>query len=134
MVAVLIDSNVLLDLFTEDETWFDWSAQALEQAAEHSRLVINPVIFAELSVHFDTIEGLFAALPPLLEREAIPFEAAFLAGKCFLTYRRRGELKRSPLPDFFIGAHAAIANYRLLTRDANRYRTYFPKLSLITPG
>ena len=133
MVAVLVDSNVLLDLFTQDGTWFQWSARSLEQAADHARVVINPVIFAELSVHFDKIEGLDAALPPIVQREAIPFEAAFLAGKCFLTYRRRGGLKTSPLPDFFIGAHAAIAGYRLLTRDAKRYRTYFPRLSLMTP-
>ena len=134
MVAVLVDCNVFLDVFTEDATWSEWSSRALEQAADSSRFVINPGIFAELSVHFDTIEGLDAALPPVVQREAIPFEAAFLAGKCFLTYRRRGGAKTSPLPDFFIGAHAAIANYRLLTRDANRYRTYFPKLPLMIPG
>lgn len=134
MSTVLVDSNVLLDLMTEDASWSPWSMATLQSVADSSRLVINPVVYAEVSVRFSRIEDLEAALPKtLLEREPIPFEAAFLAGKCFRTYRRRGGTKRSPLPDFFIGAHAAIAGYRLLTRDAHRYRTYFPGLSLIAP-
>ena len=135
MTAVLIDSNVLLDLMTEDPRWFSWSAAAVESAADRFRLVINAVIYAEVSVRYSRIEELDAALPKtMFEREPIPYEAAFLAGKSFLAYQRREGTKRSPLPDFFIGAHAAVAGYRLLTRDAARYRTYFPKLPLITPN
>jgi predicted nucleic acid-binding protein len=135
MTAVLVDSNVLLDVLTEDSLWFDWSSRALEHAADRFRLVINTVIYAEVSVRFSRIEDLEAVLSrTLFEREAIPYEAAFLAGKAFLTYRQRGGIKRSTLPDFFIGAHAAIAGYRLMTRDSARYRTYFPKLTLIAPG
>ncbi len=135
MTAVLIDSNVLLDLMTEDARWFSWSAEAVGSVADRFRLVVNPVIYAEVSVRYSRIEDLEEALPKAsFDREPIPFEAAFLAGKSFLAYRRRGGTKRSPLPDFFIGAHAAIAGYRLLTRDAARYQTYFPKLALIAPN
>lgn len=134
MTAVLVDSNVLLDLMTRDARWSAWSAAEVERAADRFRLAINPVIYAEVSVRYSRIEDLDAALPKaMFDREAIPYEAAFLAGKSFLAYRRRGGTKRSPLPDFFIGAHAAIAGYRLLTRDAARYRTYFPRLRLIAP-
>src|SRR5271168_2843946 len=131
----MVDSNVLLDLMTEDPHWFSWSAAAMERAANTSRLVINAIIYSEVSVRYSRIEDLEAALPKgMIEREAIPYEAAFLAGKSFLTYRRRGGTKQSPLPDFFIGAHAAIAGHRLLTRNAGRDRTYFPRLQLISPG
>jgi predicted nucleic acid-binding protein len=134
MTAVLVDSNVLLDLMTQDTQWFSWSAAALESAADRFRLVINSIIYAEVSIRYSRIEDLDAALPKeLVDREAIPYEAAFLAGKSFLAYRRRGRAKRSPLPDFFIGAHAAIAGYRLLTRDPARYRSYFPSVQLICP-
>lgn len=134
MSTVLIDSNILLDLMTEDEHWFAWSAAAVERAADTARIVINPIIYAEVSVRYSRIEDVEEALPKtFFEREAIPFEAAFLAGKAFTIYRRRGGAKHTPLPDFFIGAHAAIAGYRLLTRDATRYRTYFPKLEVIAP-
>ena len=134
MTAVMIDSNVLLDLMTEDRRWFGWSAAAVERAANGFRLVINAIVYAEVSVRYSRVEDLEAALPrEVIEREAIPYEAAFLAGKSFLAYRRRGGTKRSPLPDFFIGAHAAVAGYQLLTRDPARYRTYFPRLRLITP-
>jgi predicted nucleic acid-binding protein len=119
---------------TEDFRWFTWSADAIARAADVARLVINPVIYAEVSVRYRRIEDLDEALPrAMFEREAIPFEAAFLAGKSYLAYRRSGGTKRSPLPDFFIGAHAAIADYRLLTRDAARYRTYFPRLDVVAP-
>lgn len=135
MTATLVDSNVLLDLMTEDPKWSVWSADALAEVADRSRLVVNPMIYAEVSVRYSRIEDLEDALPPsLFTREAIPYEAAFLAGKCFLDYRRRGGSRTSPLPDFFIGAHAAVAGYALLTRDATRYRTYFPKLELIAPA
>jgi predicted nucleic acid-binding protein len=134
MSAVLIDANVLLDVMTEDARWFAWSAQAIKRAADRYRLVLNPIVYAEVSIRYSRIEDLDDALPKaMFEREALPYEAAFLAGKAFLAYRRRGGSKRSPLPDFLIGAHAAIAGYRLLTRDAARYRSYFPKLSLIAP-
>jgi predicted nucleic acid-binding protein len=133
-MTILVDSNVILDIVTEDPSWFAWSSNALVSAADRARLVINPVIFAEVSVRFSAIEELDAALPSdSFAREPIPYEAAFLAGKIFVQYRRRGGERRSPLPDFFIGAHAAVAGYRLLTRDAARYRGYFPNLPLITP-
>ena len=135
MSAVLVDANVLLDVMTEDARWLAWSAPALERAADRYRLVINPVIYAEVSIRYSRIEDLDAALPKtMFDREAIPYEAAFLAGKSFVAYRRQGGSKRSPLPDFFIGAHAAVAGYRLMTRDAARYRTYYPKLALIAPN
>ncbi len=135
MSAILVDSNVLLDVMTQDARWFDWSAGALERFGERSRLVVNPVIYAEVSTRFTRIMDLDAALPTAsFDREPIPFEAAFPAGKAYLAYRRKGGAKTSPLPDFFIGAHAAIAGYRLLTRDAARFPTYFPKLDLIAPG
>ena len=134
MAAVLVDSNVLLDVATNDPVWGDWSAEALERTADEAILVINPLVYAEVSIGFDAIEDLEAALPlDLYRREDLPYEAGFLAGKCFLRYRRAGGLKRSPLPDFYIGAHAAIAGYRLLTRDATRYQSYFPNLVLIAP-
>jgi predicted nucleic acid-binding protein len=134
MPFVLVDSNVLLDLMTEDPSWLVWSSKAIEEAAERSRLLINPVIYAEVSVRYSRIEDLDAALPTaLFEREAIPYEAAFLAGKVYLRYRRLGGARRSPFPDFFIGAHAAVAGYQLLTRDAARYRAYYPTLPLIAP-
>ena len=134
MAAVLVDSNVLLDVATNDPAWGEWSADALARTADEAILIINPLVYAEVSIGFDAIEDLEAALPTdLYRREDLPYEAGFLAGKCFLRYRRAGGLKRSPLPDFYIGAHAAIAGYRLLTRDALRYQTYFPTLTLIAP-
>lgn len=129
-----MDSNVLLDVLTEDPEWGQWSAGALAEAAESRVLVINPLIYAEVSVGFDRIEEAEEALPAdRLLREPLPWEAGFLAGKCFLTYRRRGGRRRSPLPDFYIGAHAAVAGHELLTRDAARYRSYFPRLSIRSP-
>jgi len=134
MTAVLVDANILLDVMTEDARWLTWSAQTLERVADRYRLVINPIIYAEVSIRYSRIEELDAVLPKTaFDREAIPYEAAFLAGKVFMRYRRHGGTKGSPLPDFFIGAHAAIAGHLLMTRDAARYRTYFPKLSLIDP-
>lgn len=132
--AVLVDSNVLLDVLTEDPRWFSWSAPALARYADEAVLAINPMIYAEVSIRFARIEDLEEALAPqLFERHPLPWEAAFLAGKCFLKYRKRGGRKDSPLPDFYIGAHAAVAGMTLLTRDATRYRTYFPRLRLISP-
>ena len=134
MTDVLVDSNVLLDVATGDGRWGEWSTATLERLADTSILVINPIVYAEVSIGFSTIEAVEEALPAeLYRRERLPYEAAFLAGKCFLRYRRAGGTKRSPLPDFFIGAHAAVSGYRLLTRDPGRYRTYFPRLPLISP-
>lgn len=133
-MAVMVDSNVLIDIMTQDTRWLSWASESIERAADRYRLVINPIVYAEVSVRYSRIEELDAALPEtMFQREPIPYEAAFLAGKCFASYRRRGGSKRSPLPDFFIGAHAAVAGYQLITRDASRYRTYFPKLRLIAP-
>lgn len=132
--VTLIDSCVLLDIATDDPKWADWSDQAVARARDEGRVVINPVVYAEVSIGYSRIEDFDIALPPEdFEREEVPYEAAFLAGKAFVTYRRRGGEKRSPLPDFFIGAHAAVRDYRLLTRDPVRYRTYFPTVNLVAP-
>ncbi len=134
MSGVLVDSNVILDLTEIDSDWFDWSVDAIERAAENFRLVVNPIIFAEVSIRYSHLEEVDEALPKeMFDREQIPYEAAFLAGKAFVAYRRRGGTRRTVLPDFFIGAHATVSGYRLLTRDAARHRGYFPQLSLIAP-
>jgi hypothetical protein len=133
-MAVLVDSNVILDVATNDPTWGAWSAAALARAADESVLVINPIVFAEVSVGFDRVEDLEDALPPdLYRRDPLPYEAAFLAAKSFLAHGMRGGRRVTALPDFYIGAHAAVAGHQLLTRDARRYRTYFPRLRLIAP-
>lgn len=134
MPGTLIDSNVLLDIFTEDEEWFDWSASMVKAAADEGSLYVNPIIYAEVSVRFDRIEDLDEALPVTFCRRAdLPWAAGFLAGQAYRKYRRRGGVRRSPMPDFYIGAHAAVAGLTLLTRDARRYRAYFPSLRLIAP-
>ena len=134
MAGVLVDSNVLLDVLTEDPAWLEWSSSALARIAETEVLIINPLIYAEVSVRFERIEDLDAALPAsLFRRDGLPWEAGFLAGKCFRAHLRRGGTRRSPLPDFYVGAHAAIRGHVLLTRDGTRYRTYFPSLELIAP-
>lgn len=133
-MTTLVDSNVLLDIITEDDEWLDWSSSALSACAERGRLVVNPLVYAEVSLGFSAIEDLDDALPAeYFVREPLPWAAAFLAGKAFMQYRRRGGARPHPLPDFYIGAHAAIAGYTLLTRDARRYRTYYPKLRVIAP-
>ena len=130
----LVDANVILDIRTEDPQWFDWSARALADAAEHLELAINPIIYAEVSVDADRIEELDDELPLSdYRRLPLPYEAGFLAGKAFLRYRRSGGPRRSPLPDFYIGAHAAVSELTLLTRDRTRYRSYFPTVQLICP-
>ena len=119
---------------TEDPQWSAWSGETLAECAESSALAINPLVYAEVSIRFDRIEELQDALPEEdFLRLPLPWEAAFLAGKCFVRYRRRRGPRRSPLPDFYIGAHAAVAGLTLLTRDATRYRTYFPGLEIIAP-
>jgi predicted nucleic acid-binding protein len=131
---ILVDSNVILDIVMEDKKWFSWSSETLANCVETHTLVINPIIYAEVSIGFDRIEDVEQVLPlPFFRRESLPWEAAFLAGKCFLAYRRRGGRKNSTLPDFFVGAHATVVGIPLLTRDAARYRTYFPRLKLIAP-
>jgi predicted nucleic acid-binding protein len=133
--ATLVDSCVLLDVITGDDKWADWSAVHLAAAMDAGRVVINPLIYAEVSVSYETFEELDELLPVSeYEREPLPFLAGFAAGKAFLRYRRSGGDKRSPMPDFYIGAHAAIASYRLLTRDISRYRTYFPTVDIISPA
>jgi len=132
--GTLVDTNVLLDVLTEDPEWLEWSAGALADAGEAGPLWINPIIYAEVSVRFTRIEDLDHALPPDDYRRAqLPWQAGFLAGKAFTQYRRRGGSKTSTLPDFYIGAHAAFADVPLLTRDGGRYKTYFPSVQLITP-
>jgi predicted nucleic acid-binding protein len=132
--GTLVDSNVLIDIATRDPEWYAWSANALLRALSSGRVAINPIIYAEISVRFERVEEVekvvlredFARLP-------LPWDAAFLAGRAFLAYRKAGGVRTSPLPDFYIGAHAAVAGMALLTRDAKRYRTYFPKLRLLSP-
>ena len=134
-MITLVDSNVLLDVITDDPQWADWSTTALWKAADESTLAINPLIFAEVSVGYARVEEIDQLLPPdEFERLSLPYEAAFLAGKAFLSYRKRGGARTAPLADFYIGAHAAVAGFRLLTRDPRRYRTYFPSLQLVAPG
>jgi len=133
--GILVDSNILLDIATNDPKWAAWSGQALAECAEHAALVINPIIYAEVSIGFNTIEALNAALPSrIYERAQLPWEAGFLAGKCFLNYRKRGGQRTMPMLDFYIGAHAAIDRLALLTRDDARYRTYFPKVEVLAPA
>ena len=133
-MATLVDSNVILDVVTEDEEWLDWSASMLQQVADSGRLILNSLVYAEVSAAFETIEALDDALPPeYYTREPLPWEAAFLAARAFVAYRRKGGAKSAPLPDFYIGAHAAIRRHALLTRDARRYRTYFPTVKIIAP-
>jgi len=130
----LVDTNVLLDLVTDDAAWADWSQRQLEVAEIRGPVLINDVVYAELSVGFLRVEELEDALATaLIETAPIPREALFLAGKMFLRYRGSGGSRTGVLPDFFIGAHAAVAQLALLTRDVGRYRTYFPTVQLIAP-
>jgi predicted nucleic acid-binding protein len=132
--GTLVDSNVLLDIFTEDASWLEWSSNALAAAAESGPLVINAIVYAEISVRFSRIEDLDDALGQGdFRRAPLPWTAAFLAGKAFLAYRRNRGAASTPLPDFFIGAHAAVEGLELLTRDPARFRTYFPKVRLRAP-
>ena len=134
MNLTFVDSNVLLDIVTSDVTWFKWSSAALETAYNEGGLCINPIILAEVSVTFARIEDGDSALPlDKFRRLDLPIESAFLAGKAFVDYRNRGGARTSALPDFFIGAHAAVTNLRLLTRDVRRFHSYFPTVELICP-
>ncbi len=131
-MKTLVDTNVLLDIITGDPTWCAWSENALREAAERSTLAINPIVFAEVSMKFNRIEDADAALVDFV-RDPLPYEAGFLAGKAFLAYKKRGGARRSPMPDFYVGAHAVVGRMDLLTRDAARYRTYFPALTIHAP-
>jgi predicted nucleic acid-binding protein len=130
---MIVDTNILLDIYTQDEVWEERSAAAIAAAADVTVLVINPIIYGELSVGIERIEELDQFLGADFRRDSLPWEAAFLAGKAFLAYRRRGGLKTAPLPDFYIGAHAAVERMSILTRDANRYVLYFPSVKIIEP-
>jgi predicted nucleic acid-binding protein len=133
-MATLVDTNVLIDVFHTPSAFTDWSAERLAAARMEGPLLINPLIYAEMAAGYGTQEKLEAALSPsLFRREELPWDAAFAAGHAFLQYRRTGGEKRSPLPDFYIGAHAMVKGYRLLSRDVTKYRPYFPLLSLISP-
>ena len=129
---VLVDANVLLDIFTDDPKWKDWSRKNLRSALLSGGAAVNPIIYAEVSLAFEHQSDLEKQLRTLTIRKLeLPYEAAFEAGKAFINYRRKGGQKRSPLPDFYIGAHAAVAKLVLLTRDSTRYRSYFPQIKLI---
>ncbi|OYY92378.1 MAG: DNA-binding protein [Hydrogenophilales bacterium 28-61-23] len=134
MPLLLVDTNVLIDVLEDDPAWADWSIQQMRAQAQIHELAINPVIYAELSLTFSTVEALDEVLSDLgLVFLELPRPALFLAGKAFARYRRQGGAKHNVLADFFIGAHAAVAGTLLLTRDARRYRSYFPSVELITP-
>ncbi len=134
MRGILVDSNIILDVFLDDPNWAEWSESKLEKFSSIAKLFINPVIYSEVSVGFKRIEELELALGRAgFQMLEIPKEALFLAGKVFLKYRKNRGTKRSPLPDFYIGAQAAIFEMGLLTRDVPRYRTYFPTVKLIGP-
>lgn len=132
--VTLVDSNVLLDILTEDPTWSQWSSSALAASRDAGVLVINPIVYAEISVRFDRIEDLDEVVPASdFLREQLPYPAGFLAGKAYVKYRRQGGAKSSPIADFYIGAHAAVCGYQLLTRDSARYRSHFPRLAVVAP-
>ena len=132
---LLVDTNILIDVFQDDVAWADWSINQLRALSKIHALAINPVIYAELALSFKTIEALDSVIEKMeLIVHEIPRPALFLAGKAFAQYRRRGGIKTQVLPDFFIGAHASVSGWPLLTRDAARYQTYFPKLKVISPG
>lgn len=133
--ATLVDSNVLLDLFTRDPTWSVWSSDRLAEALDRGPVLVNQVVYGEVAHRFSTIEALDEVLTAdRFVRGNLPWAAAFLAATCYRDYRRRGGQRTSILPDFFIGAHAAVLRVQLLTRDAARYRTYFPTVELIAPA
>jgi hypothetical protein len=133
--VILVDTNVFVDIWTSDPKWGEWSARALAAAAASDTLAVNPVIYAELSIGFTTEAALDEALADAgIRRLPLPYRAAWLAARAFAAYRKRGGARVRPLPDFFIGAHAEAEGHRLLTRDAARVRTYFPKVRLIAPG
>jgi len=131
---ILIDTNVLLDIATADPTWLPWPEKEFRAAAARGPVAINPIIYAELAPAFTTAADLDKWLDPaIFQRQPLPYAAGWLAAQAFLKYRQSGGTKTSPLPDFYIGAHAEIEGHTLVTRDAARYRTYFPNVALIAP-
>ncbi len=134
MSGTLADSNAVIDVASRGSAWAEWSDRKLREALDRGRVVINPIVYAEVAVGYDTREELDRLLARgTYHREDLPWNAGFIAGRCFVDYRRRGGARRSPLPDFYIGAHALVQGYRLLTRDPRRYRTYFPRMELVCP-
>ena len=134
MNGVFVDSCILLDLFTDDPKWADWSESVLGKYSQSNTLFINSIVYTEVSIGFNRIEEVEEAIEQVgVKALEIPREALFLAGKVFLDYRRNKGTKSSPLPDFFIGAHAAVSSFDLITRDSARYKTYFPSITLICP-
>ncbi len=132
---ILVDSNVFVDLWTANQAWGEWSAGALERAADRGAIGIDPIIYAELCLGFERVADLDEALSSArVRRLPLPYSAAWHAARAFAAYRRRGGQRSAPLPDFFIGAHAQVEGLTLLTRDAARYRTYFPEVEIIAPA
>lgn len=132
---ILVDSNVIIDILTRDPVWASWSETALRDAADQDEIAINPIIYAEIAAGFERMSDLDRRLgPDVFRRLALPYAAGFVAGRAFVEYRRRGGVRASRLPDFYIGAHAAVSDLTLLTRDPRRYTSYFPKLRLVSPG
>jgi predicted nucleic acid-binding protein len=133
-MSVIVDSNIILDILTEDKEWYDWSSEQLINLSEDNELIINQVIYSEISIRFSSIEDLDDVISESgFKCENLPWEASFLAGKCFMQYKKNSGAKSSPLPDFYIGAHAAITKRPILTRDKARYKTYFNRLKIISP-
>lgn len=134
MTDTLVDTNILLDIADINSSWSQWSGRMAAEAADSGALVINQVIYSELVAGYSTREQLDAAVDPdRFRRETLPWDAAYLAGLAFLKYRRRGGHRSSPLPDFYIGAHASVRGYRLLTRDRGYYVSYFPAIDIVSP-
>ncbi|GAA3375356.1 type II toxin-antitoxin system VapC family toxin [Streptomyces sannanensis] len=134
MTRTLVDSSVLLDMLHDDPKWAEWSVERIADAIDGDGIVVNPLVYAEVSIQYARIEDMDAALPPEdFQREGLPWEAGFLAGKAFLKHRKVGGQKTAPLPDFYIGAHAAVKGYKLLTRNKKDFRSYFPTLDIIAP-
>jgi len=134
MKGILVDSNIVLDVFLNDPKWADWSESKLDEYDQLGILYINSIVYAEISIGFKRIEDLESAIAKAgLRMLEIPKEALFLAGKAYLKYKKRKGIKKTPLPDFFIGAQAAVQNLDLITRDISRYQSYFPTVKLITP-
>jgi hypothetical protein len=133
-MGILIDSNVLLDIATADPKWVAWSSQQIQQATTTSPVLINPIIYAELAPAFKSRHELDGWLDPtLFQRLPLPYEAGFRAAQAFVQYRKKGGNKTAPLPDFYIGAHAEVEQHTLITRDPARYRTYFPRVTIVSP-
>ena len=130
---IIVDSNIILDITTQDPNWYEWSASQLGLLAEDHQLIINDIVYSEISIGFQNIEEVEDVLADNFIFQPIPKEALFLAGKVFVRYKKSGGVKVSTLPDFFIGAHASVLDIPLLTRDKKRYKNYFPKLQIISP-